>query len=93
MQSVKWGRAMKFNEQEIAMIEAGKAKLVPPFTLQNLKLVTIKELAARLDVTVRTVRKLHASEDGPHRVPRKGQYLYLPEVADAIFSAWKRGER
>ena len=93
LQSVKRGLSMKFNEQEKALIETGKAKHAATYDPLK-KLVTVKEVAARLGVTVRTTRKIYAADNhGIHRVKRRGQYHFLPEVADAICSAWKRGER
>lgn len=48
--------------------------------------MSIEELAARMGVSVRTIRRLHASDGGPQRTKRSRRFMYLrADVEEWLF--------
>ena len=84
---------MEFTEQQLAEFELAYLQFHTGVR-QRSACVTIADLAARLGVSIRSVRQLHAK--GQPEIPRishQRKRMYLPEVADEIAARWRRGER
>jgi hypothetical protein len=74
---------MRFDEELTARIEAAMAR--PASTL-----LSIEQLAARLAVSVRTVRRMHAAGKGPPRARRGHALMYRSDDVEAWFAATGR---
>lgn len=78
---------MEFDNQQKALIERARARS------GQFDLLSIASLAAKLGISVRTVRRLHALGEGPARVKHGRKLMYRQSEIDAWLESSGQGEK